>query len=80
MSEVYDLIQGLGYIQDTCGYKEVDLAFELEWMFDDYYVNVWADSGTVKVAEHLSSLGDFEDVWLWLATNYPEVDWDEQEF
>lgn len=77
---VGELISGLEYVQDVCGYKEVDLAFELEWAFDDYYVNVWADSGTVKVAEHLSSRGDFEDVWKWLATNYPEVDWDEQDF
>lgn len=77
---VLDLVEGLEYVQDVCGYKEVDLAFELEWMHDDYYVNIWADSGTVKVAEGLSVLGDFEDVWAWLATNYPEVVWSEQDF
>jgi hypothetical protein len=75
-----NLVQGGEYIQRVCGYKNVDLDFELEWVWDDYYVNIWADSGTVMVAKHLSSLGDFEAVWAWLATNYPEVDWDEQEF
>ena len=75
-----EMLVALGRIQEVCGYKEVDLAFELEFVYDEYYVNIWADSGTVKVAEHLSSLGDFEAVWAWLATNYPEVDWDEREF
>lgn len=75
---VGELIGGLEHVRRVCGYKEVDIQFDLEWMFDDYYVNVFRDG--VLVAEHLSALGDFERVWAWLETNYPEVDWGEQEF
>lgn len=73
-----DLLQGVEYVGRVCGYKNVDLEFELVWVWDDYYVNVWRDG--VEVASHLSSRGDFEDVWGWLETFYPDVDWDEQEF
>lgn len=80
MSDVYELTQGLGWVQDVLGYKGVDLTVELVWVFDDFYVNVWDNFAKKYLVEHLSSRGDFEDVWKWLATHYPEVDWDEQEF
>jgi len=75
---VGELVSGLDYIRDVCGYKDIDIAFDLVWVFDDFYVNVVREG--VIVGEHLSVNGDFERVWAWLETNYPEVDWGEQEF
>lgn len=73
-----DLVQGVEYVGRVCGYKDVDLTFELVWVWDNYYVNVW--QGKDVLVEHLSVQGDFEQVWEWLSINFPEVDWDEQEF
>lgn len=80
MKTIGELDSELRYLQDVVGYKNVQIEFELVWVFDDFYVNVW-DVETKQCLEwHLSSKGDFERVWQWLATNYPEVDWDEQDF
>lgn len=73
-----ELQHQLNRIEEVCWYKQIELELELEWSFDDYYVNVWFEGE--KIAEHLSSKGDFEQVWDWLKHHHPDIDWDEQEF
>jgi hypothetical protein len=70
---VGELVGGLRHVQDVCGFRDVDLRFELEWAFDNYYVNVWRDG--VVVAGLLPVVDDFRCVWEWLAVNYPEFEW-----
>jgi hypothetical protein len=70
---VGELVAELSYVQAACGFRDIDLRFELEWVFADFCVSVWRDG--VVVAERLPVGANFEPVWAWLGVNYPEFDW-----